>query len=138
MNSSPIYIVDDDRDYDDLIREAFDDLGIRNEVRFFRTAEGVLRQLKSDKEIPFIIISDVNLPGTDGFELREKVLNETSIKDKSIPFIFWSTSASEAQIKKAYNLSVHGFFLKGRNFTDLKNIIREMVNYWSDSLAPQE
>jgi FixJ family two-component response regulator len=101
MNTNAIYIVDDDGDYDEHIIEAFEDLGIKNQVKFFRSAEEVLKQLKSNTEIPFIIISDVNLPGTDGFQLREKVLNETSIKDKSIPFIFWSTTASDAQIKKA-------------------------------------
>jgi DNA-binding NarL/FixJ family response regulator len=63
---------------------------------------------------------------------------ESSMTDKSVPFIFWSTSASEAQIKRAYDLSAHGFFLKGRDYSDLKEKIREMVAYWSDSLAPQQ
>ena len=135
MNTSPIYIVDDDSDDEDLVKEAFEELGITREVKFFRTAEGVLNELKNDV-VPFMILSDVNLPMMDGFQLREKILNETSITDKSIPFIFWSTSASEAQVKRAYDLSAHGFFLKGRSFKELKEKIQEMVKYWSDSLAP--
>lgn len=135
MNTNPIYIVDDDSDDEDLVKEAFEELGITREVKFFRTAEGVLNELKNDV-VPFMILSDVNLPRMDGFQLREKILNETSITDKSIPFIFWSTSASEAQVKRAYDLSAHGFFLKGRTFKELKEKIHEMVKYWSDSLAP--
>jgi|SRR5688500_9890043 len=136
MNSNPIYIVDDDTEDEDLIREAFEELGINNQLKFFSSAESVLNQLKKETEVPFIIISDVNLPKMDGFQLREKILNEAAVKDKTIPFIFWSTSASEAQIKRAYDLSVHGFFLKGRSFKELKEKIHEMVAYWSDSLAP--
>ena len=137
-NAAPIYIIDDDADDDDLIKEAFADLGIPNPLRFFRTPDSLLQALENKEEVPFIIISDVNLPRMDGFELREKVLNESSLRAKSIPYIFWSTSASEAQIKKAYDLSVHGFFLKGRTYEELKKIIQEMVAYWSDSLAPQQ
>ena len=137
MNTNPIYIVDDDTEDEDFIKEAFDELGIKNQLKFFNSAESILNQLKQDSEVPFIIISDVNLPKMDGFQLRERILNEIEVKDKTIPFIFWSTSASEAQIKRAYDLSVHGFFLKGRSFKELKEKIHEMVAYWSDSLAPQ-
>lgn len=136
MKTNPIYIVDDDKDDEDLIREAFNELGIKNELRFFSSGEGVLNELNNNSTVPFVIISDVNLPRMSGFELREKVLNESSIRDKSIPFIFWSTSASEAQVKRAYDLSAHGFFLKGRTYNELKNKIQEMVKYWSDSLTP--
>jgi CheY-like chemotaxis protein len=138
MNTAPIYIVDDDAEDEDLIKDAFESLGIHNELRFFRSGADILAELKNQDEVPFIIISDVNLPKMDGFELREKILNDADISDKTIPFIFWSTSASEAQIKRAYDLSVHGFFLKSRTFKDLKRQIQEMVSYWSDSLAPQQ
>jgi len=136
MNTNPIYIVDDDKDDEDLIREAFAELGITNELKFFLTGEGVLYELNHSDVTPFVIISDINLPKMDGFQLRQKVLEETSLKDKSIPFIFWSTSASDAQVKRAYDLAAHGFFLKGRTYNDLKEKIKEMVKYWSDSLTP--
>src|SRR5688500_5915856 len=119
MNTNPIYIVDDDIEDQDLIIDAFKELGIKNKLKFFINAEKVLSQLKSDTEIRFLIISDVHLRKMDGFQLREKILTESTVKDKSIPFIFWSTNASEAQIKKAYDLSAHGFFLKGRSFKEL-------------------
>jgi CheY-like chemotaxis protein len=136
MNTNPIYIVDDDKDDEDLIREAFTELGITNELKFFSTGEGVLYELNNTEEAPFVIISDINLPRMDGFQLREKVLEGTFIKDKSIPFIFWSTSASDAQIRRAYDLAAHGFFLKGRSYNELKQRIQEMIKYWSDSLTP--
>lgn len=135
MNTNPIYIVDDDSDDEDLIRDALEELNIKNEVKFFRTAEGVLTELRKE-DVPFIIISDVNLPKIDGFALREQILNEAEAKDKSIPFIFWSTTASDAQIKRAYDLSAHGFFIKGRTYSELKEKLQEMVKYWSDSMAP--
>jgi CheY-like chemotaxis protein len=136
MNTNPIYIVDDDKDDEGLIKDAFMELGITNELKFFSTGEGVLYELSNNDAAPFVIISDINLPRMDGFQLREKVLEGSSIKDKSIPFIFWSTSASDAQIRRAYDLAAHGFFLKGRSYKELKERIQEMIKYWSDSLTP--
>lgn len=136
MNTNPIYIVDDDNDEEQMIRESFEELGFKNELRFFNSAEGLLSELRNKPVIPFLIISDVNLPKMDGFELRERILREKAVSHKSVPFIFWSTKVSEAQIKRAYDLSVHGFFLKGTSYKDLKDKLQEIVKYWDDSLAP--
>jgi CheY-like chemotaxis protein len=136
MNENPIYIVDDDQDDEEIIRDAINDLGLKNELQFFHTGEELMNQLRTRKIVPFIIISDINLPKMDGFELREKILADPSITDKTIPFIFWSTTASETQIKKAYDLSAHGFFLKGRSYKDLMEGINEIIRYWSRSLSP--
>ena len=136
MNNNPIYIVDDDEDDQQIIKEVVAELSLANELKFFYTAEAVLNELRKSDLIPFIIISDINLPGMDGFTLREKILTETSMSDKSIPFIFWSTTASEAQVKRAFDLSAHGFFIKGRTFKELKEELGEIISYWSKSLAP--
>lgn len=137
MNTDPIYIVDDDRDDEELITEAIRELGYQNEIKFFGSGEEILKALKGNSIIPFIILSDINLAKMNGFELREKILKETSIKDKSVPFIFWSTTASETQIKRAYELSAHGFFIKSATFTELKRELDEIIRYWTDSRAPQ-
>lgn len=137
MNDNPIYILDDDQDDEVIIEDAVKALGLKNELKFFHTGDELFNELKSNKVVPFIIISDINLPIMDGFELRRKILEESDIVDKTIPFIFWSITASETQIRKAYNLSAHGFFLKGRTDKDLKEGLNEIIRYWSKSLAPQ-
>ena len=60
MNNAPIYIVDDDADDEDIIQDAFNDLGIKNPLKFFVSAEGLLHELRKNEEVPFIIISDRN------------------------------------------------------------------------------
>jgi len=137
MNTNPIYIVDDDMDDHAIISEIMLELDVKNEVRFFLSAESVLEELKSGIITPFIIISDIHLPKMDGFELREKILEESALKKKAIPFIFWSTTASDQQIRRAYELSAHGFFLKAKTFPDVKKELQEIIQYWTASLAPQ-
>lgn len=136
MNHAPILIVDDDDDDADFLQEAWKELNFRNPLIFFITGEQVLEYLKTEKIIPFLILCDVNLPGIDGFELKEKLLKDSELNYVSIPFIFWSTLASAAQIKKAYDLGGNGFFIKGSNFEGIKKSLVDIVNYWTNSKTP--
>ncbi len=136
MSIAPILIVDNDVDDRELLLAAWKELKYPNPLIFFENAESVLEYLKSSKQTPFIVLSDVNLPKMNGFDLRKKLMEHDNTFYKSIPFIFWSTSASEAQIKKAYDLSGNGFFIKENNFEDLKKSLIEIVSYWTKSKIP--
>ena len=103
---------------------------------FFKSAEEVLAHMKSHpNEPPFIIISDVSLGKMDGFQLRQSLINDTSKKYKSIPFIFWSVKSSEEQIRKAYDLSAHGFFIKENTVQEMKKTFITIIEYWFKSKA---
>jgi CheY-like chemotaxis protein len=137
INPNAIYVVDDDEDDEMILREVVQDLGLKNEVIFFHTGEALLQRLMTNEHVPFLIISSVNLPGISGFDLRRKLLDDPNIIDKTIPFIFWAENASESQVKQAYSLSAHGFFIKGGNYQQVRDELAEIISYWSMSLAPQ-
>jgi len=137
MNNLPVFIVDDDLDDHYLIDEIWKELDLKNPLLFFNSARELLTHMKQNPDKPpFIIISDVNLPNTDGFELREILLKDESAKYKSIPFIFWSEKASEGQIKKAYDLSAHGFFIKENTVQEIKKTFQSIIEYWLKSKIP--
>lgn len=137
MNSGPILIVDEDSDDWELLLEAWKELEFENRLVFFNNGEDVLKYLNSGEVRPFLILCDVNLPKMDGFELKEKILQEDEVKYKSIPFVFWSAVASDTQIKKSYDLGGNGFFLKGHTFEEIKASLIEIVKYWQKSKVPE-
>lgn len=136
MNHRPLFIVDDDVEERDIIKEIFQDLNVPNPVLFFDTGYEVLEHLKNDPTNPFLIICDVNLPLMDGFTLRQRFADENSLHYKSIPFIFWSTTASNDQIKKAYDYGAHGFFFKGNSYAEIKQSLSTIISYWMTSKSP--
>ena len=138
MNTDPVYIVDDDEDDNELIRDIWKELHYNNPLLFFRNGQAVLDHLQRGETPPFLILCDVNIPRLDGFALKEKLLEDASNNYKSIPFIFWSSLASDQQIKKAYDLAAHGFFIKGNTYTALKEEINTMMAYWYKSKAPEK
>jgi CheY-like chemotaxis protein len=136
MNTHPIYLVDDDVDDNEIIQEVWSQLQLENELIFFTSGLQLINRLKQDGRIPFIIICDVNLPAIDGFEIRERLLQDPETRYKTVPFIFWSNSASKEQIKKAYDLAAHGMFIKGSSIDELKETFTQIINYWERSLKP--
>lgn len=136
MKNDSIWIVDDDSDDQDLIGEILNDLHVQNEVVFFNTAKECMSALEDENSAPFIIICDVNIPGNDGFALREAFLKSKNKKFHSVPFIFWSSYASDQQIERAYRLRAHGFFIKPPEFKQWKESFAAIINYWSKSEMP--
>ena len=136
MNPRPVFIVDDDIEERDIIKEILHELNVQNPVLFFETGLAALDHLTKDPTNPFLIICDVNLPQMDGFTLWQRLTDENSLHYKSIPFIFWSTTASNEQIKKAYDYGAQGFFFKGHSYAEIKDSLSTIITYWMSSKAP--
>lgn len=126
----PIIIAEDDLDDRDILTEAFRSLGISNELVFFDNGEDVLQYLRTTKEQPFLIISDVNLVTMNGLELKRQINADEVLKKKSIPFVFLTTSSNATHIHEAYKMLVQGYFKKENNFRQIQNMIRMIVEYW--------
>jgi CheY-like chemotaxis protein len=138
MEKNQILIVDDDDDDLELIRCAADELKLDRPIHFFRNGTELQNHLKQTDVSPFLIICDVNLPGQDGFAVRKQTAEDNATKYKSVPFIFWSTSANERQIQHAYDLPAQGFFFKPNNFNDLCETLRIILQYWATSQHPKK
>ena len=136
MENKAIWIVDDDRDDHEIIKDIFSENGIEYPLEFFHGAKPLLEKLQGVKVAPFIILCDVNLPGIDGFELRDKMLKTPDKRFHSVPFIFWSGYASEQQIEKAFKLQGHGFFIKESTIEEWTQTLLGIIRYWEKSKAP--
>ena len=135
--TGPIMIIEDDIDDQEFFKEAWDELQYPNPLKFFKRSEEVLQYLKQEDVVPFLIISDVSLPKMNGFELKKKLLEDHTINHRTIPFIFFSDSASNEQIVKSYDLGSNGFFMKGRDIEELKSILAKIFDYWQKSRTPE-
>jgi DNA-binding NarL/FixJ family response regulator len=82
------------------------------------------------------ILSDINMPKLDGFALREKLHNDSRLKLKCIPYLFFSTDIDQRAVIDAYSLSVQGFFVKPLTMTALEETISAIVHYWTLCAAP--
>jgi CheY-like chemotaxis protein len=135
--SGPIIIVEDDRDDKELFEEITREIGIENELIWFPQAEEAFKYLKATLTSPFLIFSDINLPGITGLELKRDIDADPELRRKSIPFVFFSTNASQKDIDTAYiTMTVQGFFVKGNNYSEVKLLLRSIYFYWMHCKHP--
>lgn len=134
--TGPIVLVDDDEDDHAIFKDVCTDLGVAQYLHFFHSGFELIEFLEKTKEIPFIILCDINMPKLDGLKLRALITQDADLKRKSIPFIFFSTAASENQVREAYDLTVQGFFIKGKSYDETRRKFQRIIQYWSDCRHP--
>jgi CheY-like chemotaxis protein len=137
MNKSgPIVIIDDDSDDQETLKEIFKELKIKNEISSFNLPSKALEYLKQTHIKPFMIISDINMPEINGFELRELIRKDSALENRCIPYLFISTDTSEASVVQAYLHSIQGIFQKPVSYNKWKEMIRAIVEYWNYGMSP--
>jgi CheY-like chemotaxis protein len=126
----PIILIDDDDDDLMILKTVLKKEGITNKLKIFTNGLDAFSFLKSMTEKAFLILCDINMPKMSGLELRDAINEDSVLKEKSIPFVFFTTSAAEHSVQHAYKTSVQGFFEKGVTFEEVGRQLRTIVEYW--------
>lgn len=132
MNSDPIVLIEDDTDDKEILEMVLKDLNITKTLIWFANGSDAFEYLKTTTEQPFLILSDVNLPGMSGIEFKKKVDDHPELRKKCIPFVLYSTSVDKQTVEDAYTkMTVQGFFKKNSGYDEIKNTIRIINEYWT-------
>lgn len=133
-----IVIIEDDPDDQALLAEVLTSLKIPNKIIFFPDGREVLDFLLKPDVVPFLILSDINLPVLNGLELRNRVFENEQISRKCIPYIFFTTVADEKSVVTAYALSAQGYFKKPNGYDELRTTMKSIIEYWSMCYSPNK
>ena len=130
INRGPIIVLEDDMEDQELLREVFTEMGILEKIVFFTDGGKALDFLIATEEQPFLILSDINLPGMTGLQFQQKVNENEYLRKKSIPLVFMTTVGNARIIDQVYSLTVQGFFIKPSNYAEYKETIHSIAAYW--------
>lgn len=136
--SGPIIVIEDDIDDQLLLSETFQVLNYPNQVIFFSDGHEAINYLEKNDVNPFLILSDINMPAINGFELKQKITDNEALNIKGIPYLFLTTGAQSTAVREAYSMSAQGFFIKPNTIADLRNTIRKIVEYWQECFSPNQ
>jgi CheY-like chemotaxis protein len=134
----PIVVIEDDVDDREILHEIFKKLNFVNEILFFQDGEQALAYLNSTDRLPFLILSDINMPKLNGLELKKKIYTDAKLQVKCIPYLFFTTSARKDSVIEAYSMSAQGFFIKSNSTAELETVIRTIIEYWKLCYSPNQ
>ena len=116
-----------------LTQEAFRDAN--TSIRLHVAPDGVeamafLRRegIHADAPRPDIILLDLNLPKMDGREVLAHIKEDASLK--TIPTVILTTSESEADIVKSYQLHANCYLSKPVQLDSFEGLVKSINGFW--------
>ena len=109
-----------------LFCEACDALGIEHDVQVLRDGEQALELLTSGKNLPEIILLDINMPKLDGFDVLTAARALPQLR--SIPIIMLSSSRDPKDVRRAHELGANSYIHK--TMTDFSDVVGDFDRYW--------
>ena len=125
-----VFIVDDDADDRESIRDAFLENDHEHEYMFMQTGDQLMKHLDTeslDKNYSVILL-DLNMPGKDGRDVLKEIKENKKLN--TIPVIVLTTSSSKNDREKSYELGANCFVTKPTSFTELIEITDSIAKLW--------
>ncbi len=136
-----ILIADDDADDRMMIKDAFEDSRLNNELDFVEDGEQLIAYLRRQGEFsrlagepyPGVVLLDLNMPKMDGREALKEMKADPNLC--RIPVVVLTTSEAEEDIVRTYGLGVNSFITKPVTFDGLVKVVTVLCSYWIEIVA---
>lgn len=134
--SMVVLMADDDPDDRLLLKEAFVEAQLNNELRFVNDGEQLLNYLYRREPyhdpgkfpLPGLILLDLNMPKKGGLEALKEIKANPDLR--RIPIAILTTSAIEDDVVRAYEAGANSFLIKPPSFETLLRLVQVLTAYW--------
>lgn len=136
----PLLVIDDSPEDCESIRRTLRVVGIRNPVYYFSTGERALSYLMrqgcyadpASSPRPAMVLLDLNMPGTDGYELLRQIKSHTLLR--AIPVVILTSSGNPDDIEKCYRRGANSYVLKYVDIELFEHAFQALKAFWFDQV----
>jgi two-component system response regulator len=128
-----ILLVEDDPADVELTQEALADSKLMTNMNVTRDGEEAMSYLRKegpyqDAKTPDLILLDLNMPKKDGREVLNEIKADDSLK--TIPIVVLTTSESEEDILRSYNLGANCYVTKPVGLAEFMKVVDSIEGFW--------
>ncbi len=135
QSSKPILLVEDDSVDVMTVKRALRDLNVLNQLVPAGDGEQALAYLRDRRTTrPCVILLDLNMPKMSGTEFLKTVKADDTLK--TIPVIVLTTSTTEQDITRSFELGAAGYMVKSIDYDKFIDTIKAIDLYWTLSKLP--
>jgi DNA-binding response OmpR family regulator len=129
-HSHPVLIAEDDEDMIFLLERSLRKIGLRNPIKIVSDGEQAVRYLEDDvtHKSPHLAVLDIKMPLKDGFDVLKRV--RANPKLSRMPVIIFSSSSSESDVTRAYDLGANSYVVKPGDSIGLDKVVAMIQEYW--------
>jgi CheY-like chemotaxis protein len=132
-SSIELLLVEDDPGDAMMTREALNQAKVVHQLHVVDNGEAAIAFLRQEGEYadvprPDLIFLDLNLPRVDGREVLAFVKGDDSLR--RIPLVILTTSDSEDDIARSYDLHANAYVTKPVDFESFLNAVRQVDDFF--------
>jgi CheY-like chemotaxis protein len=134
-DSITILMADDDADDRMLAEDAMRESRLGNMFRCVEDGQELMDYLThtgkythADAPRPGLILLDLNMPRKDGRQALHEIKSDPDLR--RIPVVILTTSKTEEDVVRSYDLGANSFISKPVTFDGLVEIVRTLGTYW--------
>lgn len=138
-----ILIAEDDADDRFLFKTAFEEKGYKDQIEFvenglelWKFLTDIAEKDAAEKVYPSFILLDLNMPKKDGREVLKEIKQHPEFK--KIPVVVFTTTNSENEVKRCYELGANTYVVKPVSFDSLLKVVEEIRMYWQNAAPVTE
>jgi two-component system response regulator len=133
-----ILIVEDSPDDFEVAERAFKESNLLNPIHHCGDGDSALEYLYDETiPVPGIILLDLNMPGTDGREVLDKLKKDKNFKD--IPVVILTTSSDQHDIDDCYRMGANTYIQKPVDLDNFFDAIKRLKEYWFEiAILPRD
>jgi two-component system, response regulator len=132
-----IFLVEDNPRDEKLTRMALEESSVGNQIVVARDGEEALDYLfarrafsnRDVKEMPTIVLLDLQLPKIDGLEVLRQI--RINPQTKLLPVVILTSSDEEKDRLEGYKLGVNSYVCKPVDFEQFSHAIVQLGLYWT-------
>jgi CheY-like chemotaxis protein len=133
LNAIDVLLVDDDPGDTLMIREAFADNKVRNELACVADGVEAMQYLRREGRYgsaprPDLILLDLNLPRKDGREVLAEIKGDPVLS--TIPVVVLTTSHAEEDVLRSYQLHANAYVTKPVDFDRFIQVVRQIDEFF--------
>jgi CheY-like chemotaxis protein len=133
-----ILLVEDDANDTLLINRAFQKAGLGDSLKTVTDGDHAVEYLQGLKQyadrgqfpLPFLLLLDLKMPGTDGFEVLQWIRQQPDLKRLLV--VVLTSSNLQADVDRAYELGANSYLVKPVEFSQMVNMIQRFEAYWTE------
>lgn len=135
MSKQRVIIVENDEDEQFFMREAFEQSGLFEITAMVKNGDTLLEwlQANSNIDLPDLILSDLNMPGKNGYDVIEDIKGDPAYTH--IPVIITSTSSTKNTIDKVMQLGAADYVAKPDTFIEYEPFVKRLYDLATSRLA---
>jgi CheY-like chemotaxis protein len=126
----PILLVEDDIVDASTVKQAMQDLKVKNPVIHKTDGEEAIEYLKEqNNQLPAIMLLDLNMPKINGVELLQIIRADPMLQH--IPVVVLTVSKYEQDKIDTFDLGVAGYVIKAVDYDAFLRAMDIIIQYWA-------